>query len=157
MPCAHGVVQGYNGVVVVDDKHQVIVCSEAFGSGSKYGLLCPTMKGMRSNFSALGDQTDVLSKSVLVTDNGYFSEANARLVFEQGVEAYLPDGKFRKRDPDFADANRHKRSIDRKGPSRRPKRFIVKDFKFDNAKNKLICPAGKELYLKNRNFWPAKG
>lgn len=29
---SHGVIQGYNGVAVVDDKHQVIVHAEAFGA-----------------------------------------------------------------------------------------------------------------------------
>jgi hypothetical protein len=30
MKCSHGVIQGYNGIAVVDDRHQVIVNAEAF-------------------------------------------------------------------------------------------------------------------------------
>jgi hypothetical protein len=33
----------------------------------------------------------------------------------------------------------------------------VADFTYDETKKKLICPAGKELYLKNRNFGERKG
>jgi hypothetical protein len=35
--------------------------------------------------------------------------------------------------------------------------FQVKDFRYDEGKGKMICPAGKELYLKNRNFRDRKG
>ncbi len=157
MPCAHGVVQGYNGVAAVDDKHQVIVCSEAFGSGSEHHLLRPMIEEIRKNISALGEAKDVLGRSILLADNGYSSEANARLVFEEGIEAYVPDSKYRKRNPSFSTANRHKRPVDRKGTSRRPKRFLVNDFKFAKTKNKLICPAGKEFYIRTKNFWTAKG
>ena len=33
MPGGHGVVQGYNGLATVDDKHQVVVDAQAFGDG----------------------------------------------------------------------------------------------------------------------------
>ena len=157
MPCSHGVVQGYNGVATVDDKHQIIVSAEAFGSGSEKRLLEPMLKDIRRNFTAIGDTKDVLGRVVLLADNGYHSEANARLVLEEGIDAYLPDAKYRKRDPDFATADRHKRPVDRKGTTRRAKYFQVKDFKFNKDKTKLICPAGNELYLKNKNFQTAQG
>jgi len=32
MKTSKGMVQGYNGVAIVDDKHQVIVGAEAFGN-----------------------------------------------------------------------------------------------------------------------------
>lgn len=44
MPCAHGVVQGYNGVAAVDSEHQVIVFAEAFGSGQEVRLLEPMLQ-----------------------------------------------------------------------------------------------------------------
>lgn len=92
-----------------------------------------------------------------MADSGYHSEANARLVLEQGIDAYLPDKLFRKRDPAFADAARHKRPIDRKGTKKGKKYFSADDFTYDPAKGKLICPAGKELFVKNRNFRTHEG
>ena len=157
MPCAHGVIQGYNGVAAVDSAHQVIVHAEAFGEGQETGLLEPMLTGLRENLGALGERGDPLCGKVLVADSGYHSEANARLVLEQGIDAYLPDNRLRKRDPAFADAGRHKRPVDRKGTVKGKKFFSAEDFTLDPIKGKLICPAGKELYVKNRNFRTHQG
>ena len=47
---SHGVIQGYNGVAVVDEKHQVIVHAEAFGAAQEHDLLEPMIEGTRENF-----------------------------------------------------------------------------------------------------------
>ncbi len=157
MPCSHGVVQGYNGIAVVDDKHQVIVHGEAFGEGQEKRLLRPMLEGTRENFTAIGARGDVLRRAVLLGDNGYHSEENVRMVMEEGIDAYLPDARFRKRDPAFKTADRYKRPIDRKKTTRKSRYFQVVDFTYDAAKGKLICPAGKEMYVRNRNFWTKQG
>jgi hypothetical protein len=159
MPGAHGVVQGYNGVVTVDAKHQVVVHAEAFGDGQEKALLAPMIEGTRGNFRELGEKRDVLARAVLVADNGFHSEANMRLLAEEGLDAYVPDNQFRKRDPAFARARRYRRSVDRKKLryKSRVRYFQVKDFPYDDTKGKLICPAGKELYVKNRNFRSTDG
>jgi hypothetical protein len=152
MPSSHGVIQGYNGLALVDSKHQVIVHAEAYGEGQEKQLLRPMLDGLRENFTAIGEKKDVLAQAVLVADNGYHSEQNVRMVMEEGIEAYLADNKFRKRDPKFASASRHRKSVTRRKVHRGPRWFEGKDFHFDKKKSKLICPAGKELYIKNRNF-----
>ena len=35
MSTSHGVIQGYNGVAVVDEKHQIIVNAEAHGEDKR--------------------------------------------------------------------------------------------------------------------------
>jgi transposase len=159
MPGSHGVVQGYNGVAAVDSKHQVVVHAEAFGVGTEKQLLRPMLEGVDRNFDALGEGREVLRSAVVVADNGFHSEENVRMVLESGIDAYLPDGHFRKRDPAFATARRHRRSVDRKKERYRSKvrYFQVKDFRYDEKKGKLICPAGKEMYVRNRNFYDTKG
>jgi len=152
MPCSRGVIQGYNGLAAVDSKHQVIVAAEAFGEGQEKALLKPMLEGIRKNFSGLGETRDVLRDAVLVADNGLHSEQNVRMVVEEGIDAYLADNKFRKRDPTFATADRHKRPVDRHKTKPGPRYFRSSDFTLDEVKGKLICPAGKELYIKNRNF-----
>ena len=152
MPCSRGVIQGYSGLAAVDSEHQVIVAAEAFGEGQEKALLKPMLEGIRKNFSELGEPRDVLSEAVLVADNGLHSEENVRMVMEQGIDTYLADNKFRKRDPTFATADRHKRPVDRKKTKPGPRYFLSRDFTYDKTKGKLICPAGKELYIKNRNF-----
>ena len=159
MPGAHGVVQGYNGVAAVDSKHQVVVHAEAFGEGQEKQLLRPMLEGMRENLEEIGEEKDVLETAVVVADNGFHSEENVKMVLEEGIDAYVPDNRFRKRDPSFETAARHRKPVDRKKtPYRRGARwFQVSDFTYDEVKQKLICPAGKELYVKNRNFRERKG
>ena len=41
MKTSHGVIQGYNGVAVADEKHQVIVHAKAFGAAQEHDLLKP--------------------------------------------------------------------------------------------------------------------
>jgi hypothetical protein len=159
MPGSHGVVQGYNGLAAVDSKHQVVVHAEAFGVGTEKKLLMPMLEGVEGNFGSIGEDGGVLRRSVVVADNGFHSEANVKKVLDSGIDAYLPDGHFRKRDPAFATARCHRRSVDRKKMRYRSKvrYFQVKDFRYDEKKGKLICPAGKEMYVRNRNFYDSKG
>jgi transposase len=56
MTTPHGVVQGYNGMAMVDDKHQVVVHAEAHGTGQEYDLLMPMVEGTRENFERIGPQ-----------------------------------------------------------------------------------------------------
>ena len=49
MKTSKGMVQGYNGVAMVDDKHQVIVGAEAFGKGPEQDLLKPMIDTTKQN------------------------------------------------------------------------------------------------------------
>jgi hypothetical protein len=60
---SHGVIQGYDGVAVIDSKHQVIVHAEAFGAAQEHDLLIPMIEGTRENFEAIGYQRDIFEKS----------------------------------------------------------------------------------------------
>jgi transposase len=59
MKTSHGVIQGYDGVAAVDDKHQVIVHAEAFGQAQEHDLLEPMIEGVRDNMAAIGEKKDV--------------------------------------------------------------------------------------------------
>ena len=151
MPSSHGVIQGYNGIAVSDSKHQVIVHAEAFGEGNESALLEQMIAGTRNNFKP-DTNADVFKNAKLITDSGFHSGKNVELVENEKIDAYIPDNRFRKRDVRFAEAGRHRKPIDRKKKKYKAKYFRVEDFKYDEEKKKLICPAGKELYIKNRNF-----
>jgi transposase len=52
MMTSHGVIQGYNGQALVDNKHQVIVHAEAFGNGQDFAHLTPMLDGAKDNVKA---------------------------------------------------------------------------------------------------------
>lgn len=142
MKCSKGVIQGYDGVAVVDAKHQVVVHAEAFGEPQEHALLVPMLQGTRRTFVALGERDDVLQKTAIAVDSGFHTEANAKFIFEQGIDAYLADHLFRKRDPRFASAWRHV-------PERHPikaRHFRPREFIYDRDSKTCICPAGEFLY-----------
>ncbi len=67
---SHGVIQGYNGLSVVDSKYQVVVYPEAFGSGSEGEFL----KGMvRKTKVMMGNLGKDISGGIVLADTNYFS------------------------------------------------------------------------------------
>ena len=149
MKTGHGVIQGYNGVTAVDSKQQVIVHAEAFGQSQEHGLLEPMVKGTRGNFQALGDQ-DVFAKAKLAADSGFHTEQNMKMLYTEGIDAYVADGLFRKRDPRFTNVDKYKERHRKERAKLKVRRelFTPDDFIFSADLNHCICPAGKRL---NRN------
>ena len=158
MKTSHGVIQGYNGVTVVDDKHQIIVHAEAFGASQEHDLLEPMLKGTEGNFQQLGEE-GILEKVKVTADSGYHSEANMKMVMTEGIDAYIPDPNFRKRDPRFANVDKHKERFRKdlreynkkhKAPSDdlfKPNR----DFTMSEDQRYCVCPAGRRLYRNGGN------
>ena len=108
MKSAHGVIQGYDGVATVDAKHQVVVHAEAFGEAQEHDLLVPMIDGTRESFQGIGRMGDLFEDTKLTADAGFHTEANMKRLFEAGIDGYVADILFRKRDPRFADAGRYK-------------------------------------------------
>jgi transposase len=151
MASGHGVIQGYNGVAVVDAKHQVIVGAEAFGKAHEAAILGPMLEQVRETFKDLKEK-DIYRKAKVCADTGFHTEASIATVFDKKIDAYIPDKLFRKRDPAFKEADQHRSFKALIGRDGRKKRFFLADeFIMDPKKGKLICPAGKELYVKDRN------
>ena len=44
MISSHGFIQGYNGLSLVDSKHQVVVYSEAYGTGQEGEIMKDTLE-----------------------------------------------------------------------------------------------------------------
>lgn len=152
MVSSHGVVQGYNGVAAVDGKCQVIVKAEAFGDGSEQETLAPMVEGVAETFKQLGEE-DIYRKAKVTADSGFHSGENMKMLQDKGIDAYVANNQFRKRDPRYLGAKRHKPEVE-KAPR---KYYGPDDFTLDEATGKLICLAGKKLYIKSRNFWTANG
>ena len=151
---SHGVIQGYDGLAVVDSKHQVVVHAEAFGAAQEHELLLPMIEGARENFEDMGRQEDIFKKAKLTADSGFHTEANMKEVMTQGIDAYVADTQFRKRDPRFSDIEKYKERSRKEiaeylGAANlyRPHR----DFTISEDKRHCICPAGKRLYRNGGN------
>jgi len=152
--CSDGVIQGYDGVAVVDGKHQVIVHAEAFGVAQEHDLLIPMIEGTRKNFEAIGNKEDVFKEAKLTADSGFHTEANVKEVIGQGIDGYIADTQFRKRDPRFSDVDKYKERFRKERAEYygvadlyRPHR----DFTMSDDKGHCVCPAGKRLYRNGGN------
>jgi hypothetical protein len=146
MKSSHGVIQGYDGVAAVDSKHQVVVHAEAFGQPQEHDLLKPMVEGTRENFKEIGAEKDIFKKTQLTADAGFHTEKNMQMLFEEQIDGYVADILFRKRDPRFITASRHKPKKEQ--PT---EHFTPKDFVYDQATQTCICPAGNKLYRNGRN------
>jgi len=137
MPSSKGVIQGYNGLAVVDDKNQIIISAEAFGQGQEGGLLKQMVKETETILSDI-ELKDNLEETVLLADTNYFSETNAEYLEDMKIDGYIPDTQFRNRDPRFPE-NYPRRKDTRKNL------FSHDDFTYNAKDNNYTCPAGKRL------------
>jgi len=151
---SHGVIQGYNGVTVVDEKHQIIVHAEAFGAAQEHDILKPMIEGTKENFKEIDSEENVFEKAKLVADSGYHTEENMKMVMEAGIDAYIADTQFRKRDPRFAGVDKYKE----RSRKERKEYFGTadlyrphRDFTMSDDQRCCICPAGKRLHRNGGN------
>jgi transposase len=150
MSTSHGVIQGYNGVAVVDERHQIVVHAEALGEGQENHLLEPMVKATREHFAAIGHERDVFANATLAADSGYHSGKSLEYIQDNGVDAYVADQAMRRRDPAFAHAGRykerHRKERRRRQEPTEPKWFTSADFVYDESQQTCRCPAGYHLY-----------
>lgn len=143
MKSSHGVVQGYNGQAVVDEKHQVIVAAQAFGSGPEQELFRPMIEEAKRNMEYIKGVKGYLGGKKIIADTGYFTEDNLKKADEEKLDAYIPDQQYRKRDERF-------QGKDKYSPKKK-ERYTKEDFIYDDKNDRYVCPHGKIVRLDNRN------
>lgn len=75
MATSHGVVQGYNAEAIVDEKHQVVMHTEAFGKGDDSTVMETMLQGAKEKLKAAGWEEPL--KGVIVSaDTGFYSVKN---------------------------------------------------------------------------------
>lgn len=144
MLTSHGNIQGYNGVAAVDEQHQIVVAAEAFGQGPENNLFKPMVEQVRQS---LGD--DYVAGCTVTADAGFHSKGTLEYCEAVNIDALIADGNFRKRDPRFAERERHQPK------SRQAKWFKASAFNYDPETNTCQCPAGKQLW--QRHHYTAGG
>ena len=137
---SHGTIQGYNGQALVDNKNQVIIHGEAFGDSQDHFLITPMLDGAKENIEAIGQGEDYFKGKILTADSNYHDPSNLKKCDEEKLDAYIPDKRFRKRDPRF-----HKEKVQIRG---KVVRFNLNDFVYNKDKDEYHCPNGKVLKLR---------
>ena len=151
MMTSHGTIQGYNAQVLVDKEHQVVMHSEAFGNGQDNQHLAPMVDGAKDNLKKIGQAEDYFEDKIFTADTNYHNQSALEKCQDEKLDAYIPDRKFRSRDKRFATQSRYQ--------PKKGKKFVLKDFKYDEAKDCYMCPNDKILKLKvkrliqDRNFY----
>jgi len=144
MITSQGYIQGYNAQALVDDKHQVVIHAEAFGTVSDHEHVEPIMAGAKENMQAVGHDEDYFSGVIFTADTNYHSQSNLQTCQELELDAYIPDKHFRRRDPRYATQKRH-------WPKK--KKFGLECFHHDEARDKYVCPNGRRLKRKIRELY----
>jgi hypothetical protein len=140
MMTSHGTIPGYNAQALVDKQHQVIMHAEAFGRGQDNQNLAPMVDAAKENLEKIGQTEDYFEDKIFTADTNYHNQSTLEKCQEEKLDAYIPDLKFRTRDRRFATQDRYQ--------PKKGKKFVLQDFKYDEAKDCYICPNGKMLQLR---------
>lgn len=144
MVTMHGTIQGYNGQALVDDKHQVIVHAEASGKGQDYQHVITMIDGAKENTKAIGLGEHYFRGKELTADSNYNSTSSLGKCVIEGIDAYIPDPNFRKRDSRFKNQWRYK-------PKKKRKLFKLEDFTYEGSTDSYLCPGGERLTIRARH------
>jgi transposase len=131
----HGVIQGYNGIAVVDSENQVIVAANAYGSVYEGQYFPEMLEETERNMRMIKGEENPLEGTIILADTDYFSEENLQAAKKKEMEAVIPDEQYRNRDGQLKEGER------REGKERLDARY----FKYDENENCYICPNGKVL------------
>jgi len=142
MRSSHGAIQGYNAQALVDDKHQVIVHGEAFGESQDHSLITPMLDRAKGNIKDIGIEEDYFEGKILTADSNYHDSDNLKKCEEEKIDAYIPDKRFRSRDPRFTSGKTSK--------STKEGKFTLKDFEYNSDKDEYRCPNNKALKVRAR-------
>ena len=151
MTTSKGTIQGYNGVATVDKKHQIIVDAQTFGEGQEHHTLKPVTEAVKERLKRLGIAKDIYKAGTVITaDTGFANEANMQYLYEQGINGYIPDNKFRSRDPRFQQ-QKDKYGKRQQNPKKQQTVKVIpaSEFNFNPANKTCICPAGETMWIRS--------
>lgn len=147
MTTSKGTIQGYNGIAAVDKKHQIIVEARAFGEGQEHHTLEPILQSLTARYRRTGISDDILGSQTIVTaDTGFSNDANNRYLRSEKINAYIPDNRFRSRDPKFDD-QKDKYGMRHPGKGVDQPVIPATEFEFDPLRKTCVCPQGNSMWL----------
>ena len=101
MTTSKGTIQGYNGIAINDDKHQIILQAQTWGSVGEQQTLKPAIEQLQTELTKLGTP-NTFSQTKFTADSGFHSEINLEFMATTGLDAYMADTAFRSRNPLFS-------------------------------------------------------
>ena len=105
MTTSKGTIQGYNGIAINDDKHQVILQAQAWGSVGEQQTLQPAVAQLKQQLVQVSQNPQLTKQRTKFTaDSGFNSEANLEFMAQSGFDTYIADNQFRKRNPLFKES-----------------------------------------------------
>jgi transposase len=154
MTTSKGTIQGYNGIAINDDKHQIILQAQAWGSVGEQQTLKPAVEQLKQQLNNLGTP-DTFSTAKFTADSGFHSEVNLAYMASTGLDSYMADNAFRSRNPLFQVSETYPLEKEKRRLKRsqgKPKQFNKDDFYFDRSTNTCRCPACKDMWLQGNNI-----
>ncbi|WP_354625360.1 transposase [Psychromonas sp. MME2] len=153
MTTSKGTIQGYNGIAINDDKHQIIVQAQAWGSVGEQQTLKPAVKQLQEQLTKLGTP-DTFKDAKFSADSGFHREVNLEFMATTGLDTYIADTAFRSRNPLFQTSQTYQTEQEKRRLKRskgRARLFTSHDFYFDETVSSCRCPAGNEMWLSVKN------
>ena len=154
MTTSKGTIQGYNGIAINDDKHQIILQAKTWGSVGEQQTLKPAIEELQEQLTKLGTP-EAFTQAKFTADSGFHSEVNLEFMASTGLDAYMADTAFRSRNPLFQESETYQTEQEKRRLKRskgRERLFNSSDFYFDDKTLTSRCPAGKEMWLSVKNI-----
>ena len=160
MTTSKGTIQGYNGIAINDDKHQIILQAQAWGSVGEQQTLQPAIEQLNQQFGKLNATKNNNDKAHEATtkftaDSGFNSEDNLAFMANSGFDTYIADTQFRSRNPLFKESETYHTEKEKRRLKRRhgkPRLFTSQDFHYDKDNQTCRCPAGNLMWCSGTNI-----
>lgn len=124
---------GYNGQIIVDAKHKLIVANKVTNEQNDERQLAPMVAELQKTKKDLG----LDAKTTVITDAGYYNEyAIVETEPKDDIETYVAHPRDMKRKEQKGKPNKSKIPVNG---------FEKDDFQYDREKDEFICPEGKVL------------
>ncbi|AXT32819.1 transposase [Pseudoalteromonas tunicata] len=155
MTTSKGTIQGYNGIAINDDKHQIILQAQTCGSVGEQQTLQPAVEQLKQQLNKLNANRTSKEQAIKFTaDSGFNSEANLEFMAQSGFDSYIADNQFRKRNPLFKESETYETEQEKRRLKRskgKPRLFTSDDFHYDEVTQTCRCPAGNEMWRSGIN------
>ena len=151
MTTSKGTIQGYNGLAAVDRKHQVIIDAQAFGEGQEHHTLQPILESVEARFKRLKINKALYQSGIIATaDTGFANEANMAYLHQHKINAYIPDNRFRSRDPKFVEQKQKHGKRHQSNRQSTVSTIPASEFNFDPINKTCLCPDGKAMWINHQ-------